>query len=246
MKDEIRQAVRLSEELEDQTFDMQGEAFKLLAERKSEEAVAKIKQAWDLVPEPKFNTSCSYTILCDLVEILTITGKHVESEEILENWIHDLETCGYKIYETTPYILFADTLLHLDKSDNAKEQFYAAIKYGATTREFGDFPSSYFKIAKKKIMDTKEIKKLFAKELSAKQSYKTEVEELSDEACDQIEELSERGNVYFEAGDYTEAIKMWQQALSKIPSPQNTFSESLWLELQLEMPIFHLEIIKKH
>ncbi len=167
MKDEIRKAVRLSEELEDQTFDMQVEAFGLLEEGKKEEAVTMIRQAWDLLPEPKFNTSCSHTVLSDLAEILTTAGKHEEAETMLESWIHDVETCGFKIYETTPYILLGNTYMHLNNMDNAREQFYKAVKYGATKRDFSDYPAFYFEVAKNKITDNTRIKKLFDEEVDA-------------------------------------------------------------------------------
>jgi hypothetical protein len=43
-----------------------------------------------------------------------------------------METSGYKIYETTPYILYGETLLFLNYPNEAKEAFYRATKYGAT------------------------------------------------------------------------------------------------------------------
>ncbi len=149
MKEEIRQAVRLTPELEDQTFDMQGEAFELLEDNKPEEAAAKIREAWNLLPEPKFNTSCSDTILCDLIEILTTIGKHEEAKQILAEWTNDQETSGYKVYETTPFILSGENFLYLNEIENAKEQFHKAAKYGATKRDFEDKPAFYFDIAKK-------------------------------------------------------------------------------------------------
>lgn len=141
---------RLSEKLEDQTFNLQGEAFELLEEGKKEEAVNRIKQAWNLLPEPKFNTLCSHTILSDLSEILMAAGKHEDAKTLLESWIHDIENCGFKIYVTTPYILLGNTFMHLHNIDNAKEQFYKAIKYGATKRDFSDYPTFYFEVAKRK------------------------------------------------------------------------------------------------
>ena len=153
----------MSEELEDQTFDLQVEAFGLLEEGKREEAVIMIKQARDLLQEPKFNTSCSHTILSDLAEILTTVGKHKEAEAMLESWIHDIETCGFKIYETTPYILLGNTYMHLNKMDNAKEQFYKAVKYGATKHDFSDYPAFYFEVAKNKITDNAELKNCLMK-----------------------------------------------------------------------------------
>jgi tetratricopeptide (TPR) repeat protein len=240
MQNEIRQAVGLNPELEDRTFDMQGEAFELLLDKKYNEAEVKIKEAWDLLPEPKFNTSCSHTILCDLIEILTTVGKHEEATPILADWTKDIETCGYRIFETTPFILSGENFLYLNEIEKAKEQFFKSGKYGATKRDFSDKPSFYFDIAKKKLMDNNEIHILFKKEVLENSKKKVTIEYLSDEICDQIEDLSEKGNEYFEEENYQEAINIWEKALTKIPNPQNYYSESQWLETTIGDAFFHL------
>lgn len=233
MKNEIRQAIPLSPELEDKTFDLQAEAFELIENNKPKEAEATIKEAWDLIPEPKFNTSCSHVILCDLIEILGKTGKHEEAKPILAAWIQDLETCGYKIYETTPYILSGENFLYLNEIENAKEQFYKAVKYGATKRDFNDKPTFYFDIAKKKITNNEEIRNLFDNEIQNQTQQKEIIQELTGKVCEQIEELIEQGNEYIDQENYNEAIQVWKQALSLIPNPQNVYSESQWLEASI-------------
>jgi len=233
MKNEIRKAFSLSSELEDQTFTMQCDALELLEEGKNNEAESLIRKTWDLLPEPKFNTSCSHTILCDYMEILTKIGKHHEAKPILLAWVNDVETSGYKIYETTPYILLGETFLYLNEIDNAKEQFYKAVKYGATKRDFSDKPNFYFDIAKKKLTDGNEIKSLFDNEVRNQSTIKTTTQELTDEVCEQIDDLSEQGNEYFEDENYTEAIQIWKQALAFIPQPQNVYAESQWLETSI-------------
>lgn len=233
MQNEIRIAVPLNPELEDKTFDMQAKAFELLKDNKPKEAEALIKDAWNLLPEPKFNTSCSDTILNDLIEILTTIGKHEDAKSILANWTQDLETCGYKIYETTPYILSGENFLYLNEIENAKEQFYKAIKHGATKRDFSSKPIFYFDIAKKKIVDNDEIRRFFDNEIRNQAKQQEAIQELSDEICDQIEELSEQGNEYIDHENYDEAIKTWKQALSLIPNPQNIYAETQWLETSI-------------
>lgn len=245
MKKEFREAIRLSPELEDKTFDMQGLAFELLEEEKNDEAEATIWDAWNLLPEPKFNTSCSHTILCDLVKILITNKKHEEAKAILEAWINDLENCGYKVTETEPYIFLGENYLHLNDIDRAKEQFYKTIKYGATKRDFSGKPNLYFDIAKKKITGNDEIEKLFAKEILNQPKQKETIEELSDEVCDQIEELCENGNEHFDDEKYDDAIKIWKEALSLIPNPQNSHSESLWLETSIGDAYFMLRDYNK-
>lgn len=233
MNNEIRQAAPLNPELEDKTFNLQAEAFELLGDNKPEEAEATIKKAWDLLPEPKFNTSCSHVILCDLIEILTKSGKHEEAKVILADWVQDQETCGYKISETVPYILSAENFLYLNEVDNAKEQFYKAIKYGATKRDFSDKPSFYFDIAKKKLTDNSEIRKLFDHTFRYKVQSVNVVQELTIEISEQIEALSEQGNDYMDEENYKEAMKVWKQALALIPNPQNAYAETQWLETSI-------------
>jgi tetratricopeptide (TPR) repeat protein len=231
MKNEIRKAVALPEELEDETFELQGDAMALLDEGKTDEAVEKILSAWEKLPEPRFNTSCSHTILIDLIEIFNAAGKYEESKRFLKEWIEDLESSGYKIWETTPYILLAETLLFLGQPDDAKEAFYQAMKYGATKRDMDDKPSFYFEIAKKKMIGNEEIMERFTNEvLNRNRQSSRIIEELSDEVSDRIEELSEKGNVLYEENNLQEAVDVWKKALELIPAPQNSYAESLWLE----------------
>jgi tetratricopeptide (TPR) repeat protein len=233
MNNEIRKAVRLSPELEDQTFEMQGDAIELLADGKNEAAEATIKAAWELLPEPKFNTSCSHTILCDYIEILTQIGKHEEAKTLLLAWINDLETSGYQVYETMPFILLGETFMYLNEIDQAKAQFNQAVKYGATKRDFSDKPNFYFEIAKKKLTANNEIAIFFDHEVRNQARPNTATITLTDEASEQIEDLSEQGNTYFDEEHYSTAIEVWQQALALIPHPQNTYAESQWLETSI-------------
>ena len=70
-------------------------------------------------------------------------------------------------------------------------------------------------------------------------------QELTDEICEQIEVLSEEGNDYAENEDYNEAIIVWKQALALIPDPQNSYSESQWLEASIGDAYFLLGDFQK-
>lgn len=234
MKNEIRMAHGLPQFLEDKIFELLDHSGQLLEENDKEKALAEIQTAWELLPEPKFNTSCSHLILCDLIKILNISGKHKEAKLILEEWISDLKNCGFKIYETTPFILLGETHLYLEEVDKAKEAFLEAIKYGATKRDFSDKPAFYFDIAKKKITDNYAILELFdAEVIYSNKNSDSENSGISDEVSEQIEALSEEGNDFFDDEDYEKAINVWKQALKLIPEPQNTFSESFWLDTSI-------------
>lgn len=224
-------AVSLPEELEDETFELQGDALALLDEGKTAEAVEKILSAWEKLPEPKFNTSCSHTILVDLIEIFNAAGKHAESKKFLNEWIGDMESSGYKIIETTPYILLGETLLFLRQPDAAKQAFYQAAGYGATKRDMEDKPGFYFEIAKKKITENEEIMERFTNEVlsTGKRSGRV-TEEMSDEVSERIDELSEEGCKLYEENDLPRALEVWKKALELVPAPQNTYAEAMWLE----------------
>jgi len=191
MNNDIRQAHSLPEELEDQLFDLQGEAWEFLEQNKIDQALEKMQEAWNLVPEPKFNTSCSHIILCDLIPFLNVSGKYAEAKLLLNDWIFDLENSGFRIFETTPFVLLGETNLYLSEIDEAKNAFQKAVKYGATKRDFNDKPNFYFEIAKKKLTDIEEIKKLFDVEIAKDFEPKSNALELTDEASEQIESLSE-------------------------------------------------------
>lgn len=232
MNNEIRMAQALPTSLENEVFDLRDEALAFLDENQIDQALVKITKAWELLPESKFNTSCSYLILCDLAGMLNQAGKHQEAKAILEAWIHDLKTSGYKIYETIPFILLGETFLYLKESELAIAAFKEAVHYGAGKRDFIEYLDLYFEIAKGKVTDLEEIQRLFDKETSQRLSLssKEKVIGLSEELSVQIESLSEEGNVYFEDEAYENAILVWKRALDFIPKPQHTFAESLWLE----------------
>lgn len=235
MKNDIRVAVGIPGELENEIFDLTDEAAELLEEGKAEAASEKIQLAWGKLPEPKYNTPVSHMVLCELIPLLNATGKYEEALQAVKDWILDLETCGYKIYHTIPYILHGETLLFLGNPDLAKEAFYQAVKYGATKRDFNDKPAFYFDIAKKKLTVNEEIMELFRKEVLALSIpiLRTEAAAISEELSERIEELSEQGNDLFDEEKFRECIKVWSEALALIPHPQNLYGETFWLETSI-------------
>ncbi len=241
MKSEIRQAVSLQSELENYIFDLHSKSLAFLENNQFEEAEMTIKEAWTVLPEPKFNTSCTHIVLCSLIEILTINGNYIEAKTILANWINDIETCGYKINETTPFILSGENFLYLHEIEKAKEQFYKALTFGATKRDFENKPSLYIDIAHKKIIDDNDIVLRFTNEVLHKPVSHEVLQALTDKVYDQIDELSEKGNAYYDNENYAKAIKTWEQALALIPHPQNAYSESQWLETSIGDAYFLIE-----
>lgn len=241
MNNKIRQAYSLPQDLENEIFNLQEKAWEFLEQNQIEEALAKMQEAWKLLPEPKFNTSCSHIILSDLIPFLNVSGEYADAKSLLKDWISDLENSGFRIYETKPFILLGETNLHLSEIEEAKNAFQKSVKYGATKRDFSEKPDFYFEIAKKKLSDNDEIKKLFELEITKDFETKVDAVELSDEASEQIESLSEEGNEYFDDENYDKAIGVWKQALALIPNPQNTYAETLWLETSIGDAYFMME-----
>lgn len=247
-KNDIRKAVPLPAALESRTFDLQGTALDYLPNH-IHQAVVTIKSAWDLLPEPKFNTSCSDTILSDYIYILNFALKHEEASLLLGQWIADIEGSGYKIYVVTPYLLMGETLLFLEKPAAAKAYFQKALELG-TRRDFSDKPVLYLDIATGKITDeeviTHEFEALDLLEVWAKKEADTAaVGELSDTVLEKIDEICEAGSELFDEDEYKQAIKTWGKAFDLIPEPQNSYSQSLWLHSSIGDAYFLLGDFKK-
>lgn len=242
MKKEIRMAKALSPALEAKTFELQGISYDLLENGKQEQAVDKIFEAWNLLPEPRFNTSCSHSILCQLVQTLTQTKKHHQVRIILDQWIQDVEESGYSIIEFEPFIYSGENFLFTGQPEKAKEQFYRAVDLGARKRDFIHYPPLYLDIAIKKITDTPAIMEVFNNEISnTLHPESLRHTPLEDTVIDAIEDLSELGNIQFEAENFTMAIQIWQKALDLIPEPRQLYPESQWLEVSIGDAYFLLE-----
>ncbi len=240
MQDQIRQAVGLSEELEERLFEMQHEAFTLLERGKQDLALAKIEAAWALLPEPKYNTSCSHTILCDLIDILTVVGHYEEAHVILAAWRLDQETAGFKIFDTTAFILSAENFLFLNDIDAAIACFRQANAYGATKRDFSGRPAFYMDIAQGLLTESADIRDLFAKIGQNSALLNPADSTLSSLLHEQVESHIEIGNAYFDDALFLQAIDCWKAALQIIPFPQNVYSETQWLEVAIADAYFLL------
>lgn len=54
------------------------------------------------------------------------------------------------------------------------------------------------------------------------------MDELSEEIINKLNELAEIGNDYYDQEKYDEALKVWEEALSLIPHPQQFYSQTVW------------------
>ncbi|MFK4439503.1 hypothetical protein [Paenibacillus sp. RC21] len=122
----------------------------------SKMAEEKAQKAWDLIPEPKHKWGITSLTLHQYVQILNYNGQTQRSAELLNEEIVDMEITGYRIVDTNPYILMAETLLLQGKTLEAHDYLKKAYSIGSA-RAFRDQPKLYLKIAKSKALDEKEV-----------------------------------------------------------------------------------------
>lgn len=49
----------------------------------------------------------------------------------------------------------------------------------------------------------------------------------------QVEQLSERGSAFSDAGRYVEAIQLWREALDRVPDPRSDWEQASWLNASI-------------
>lgn len=239
MKNEIRKAVAIEKSLEDAIFEHFEKAWDAFDAHDWATADTLINKAWTLLPEPKFNNACTTMVLEAMHEFLTKTGKISQLETLFCQWTADLETSGYFIHQTKPFILLAEIYLFKGDFDQAKLQFAKAKKYKASKRDFAEKPAFYFDIMQGKITDNSEIKQLFDKALSANALH-TETPTIDEPTNEKIDQLAEQGNEAFDHENYREAIALWEKALNLVPEPQHFYAQSQWLYVSIGDAFFAL------
>lgn len=239
MKNEIRKAVPLSTQLEDQIFNLHDKAWELLENESISLAKEKVMEAWNLLPEPKYNTACTGMTLRAMHEILTKSKDYDELENFFTQWTNDIENCGYQIINFEAFILLAEIYLFKNQIDKAKEIFAKTKKYKAPKRAFAEKPAFYFDIAQGKISDNDEIRRLF-QESQKDNKFNADFQEITEKISEKIDALSEEGNELFDEEKFAEAIAVWEKALSLVPEPQQFYSESNWLETSIGDAYFAL------
>ena len=232
MKDEIRKAVAIDKALEDQIFEYFEKACNSFDLGEWQTAREQILRAWELLPNPKYNNACTDMVLSEMQNILTKTGDLARLETLFSEWIHDIETCGYKVYDAKPFILLAEIYLFKGDIDKAKEQFAKAKTHKASKRDFSEKPAFYNDIMNEKITDNAHIKQLFDDTMSAKNT-PTQMLQISEENSEKINELCQEGNELFDRENYHQAIGVWQTALDLVPEPKQFYGESQWIEVAI-------------
>lgn len=64
--------------------------------------------------------------------------------------------------------------------------------------------------------------------------------ELPEKTYQQISELSDQGNTYADAGDFSKSIQTWSRALSLLPAPLNNWEAYTWLSASIGDAHFQL------
>ena len=247
-KDEIRPVKELPAELTAQILEQQKKARKQLP-NEIHQAVVNIHAAWKLLPAPKFGNNLSESLVLDCIYILNFALKHEDARQLLERWIKDLESSGYRSDNALPYLLMGETLLFLEQPKEAQPSFRKALEIGGR-EAFDNKPVLYLDIASEKLTDDEQIKADFEQldllEVWFKQEeLSSSRHTMSKEMLAEIDRISEEGSELFDEGKYRQAISAWEKAFAFVPDPKNTFSQSLWLHSSIGDAWFLLKDFKQ-
>jgi tetratricopeptide (TPR) repeat protein len=247
-KSEIRKVITLPEVMVSKTVDLQETALKFLPDN-IHKAVITIKSAWDLLPEPKFNTSVSDAILSDYIYILNFALKHAEAIDLLKGWITVLENDKKQQQLAIAYILMGETLLLNEEPEEAKRYFQKALHIGSALN-FDDKPALYLAIATGKVTGTAEITQAF-EQLDLLEVWMDKASNdnigrvITNDILKQIDEICEEGSELFDEEEYEKAIAVWERAFLLIPEPRNNYSQTLWLHSSIGDSFFLLGDFKR-
>ncbi|WP_212004848.1 tol-pal system YbgF family protein [Chitinophaga sp. HK235] len=199
--------------------------------------------AWALVPEPKFDNKYTYLVLSNHIPYLLSAGRLHEAHNLAGQWAADVEGSGEPIRETKPYILLGASLLYLQKTAQAKTIFRMARRYGVRMHEFQGMPRFYRAIADGKLNDEVVIQQYFQQEViqAERTRHATTSAEITTDITRQIEALNTKGHEAYDERNYAKAARIWIQALDLIPSPQEYFSDSGWLNTAIGDACFMLK-----
>ncbi len=244
---EFRKYKQLDSEIEDTVWELRNKAFEIL-NSDNVQAENIIKKAWNIIPEPKFDWGSARVTLHDYVKILNFNSKIDYSITLLDEEIKDLGSAGFKVIDTSPYILIAETYLHKSNVIKAQEYFGKAYIIGKA-RGFQGYPELYLDLVNAKAIDENDtIKKFNQLEINKKLIVNIEetetIKDILDEDYENIEALSEEGNQLFDEGKYAAAINIWRKALEIIPNPKNLYEASLWLYSSIGDAFFQLKDFK--
>ena len=212
----------LEKEIQDQIDKLIDDAYLDFQNEKYEESYNKNVKAWDLFPLPKTQWNEAYNTAKYIFNDMIILKKY----DLAKQWLNEMIAQNNNLHLMDFDLSFNIGKYHFETSDfeKAKEEWDLLVKQQGL-RYFGSEDPRYLEFYKNSDKILAESKENFTP--------KTTTQELTDETCDQIEELSEQGNEYFDDENYNDAIKIWKQTLALIPNPQNVYAESQWLETSI-------------
>ncbi|MBC9932917.1 tetratricopeptide repeat protein [Chitinophaga qingshengii] len=205
-------------------------------------AADKTAAAWALVPEPRFNTNCTLMVLNDHVQRLLEAGRIHEASNIAGLWVAETESRPRPVYEMRAYILFAASLMHLQKPAEAKIILRMIYKYGAKRADFKGLPVLYWDLFCNPRVSDEVVMERFREEVVAPAAALPTQEpfELHPQIVDRIQQQIDLGHRAFAEGNYEKAVVAWTRALKKIPSPKSGFGQSLALNASIGDAYFKL------
>lgn len=186
------------------------------------EFLALAEKGWNCFPIPKSNWNQGYNYAKMVFNGAFMHQQFADAKIWLDRMVENNEALHLSDEEVQHF----EAKYYFETSDfkKALEKWRFSVK-GAGLRYFEDEDPKYLEFYKNPDIILAKRKETVAPKIIT--------QELTDQASEQIEELSEQGNEYFDDENYTEAIKIWKQALALIPKPQNGYAESQWLETSI-------------
>ena len=196
------------------------QAKKLLKEGSINEALELGKEAWHMLPEPKFDWDVTQSYTHAMATLYRDAKKYDVAIALMKEMLASREL---KPYQDRPYFILGT--IYYEKGDMQEARYWLKkadkISRG---RCFQEEPVKY-----KEAIDPK---------------HETP-DEPSEAHLGKINTLAEEGNRLFDQGKYTQAIKKWQSALPLLPSPRSQYEAAMWLNASIGDAYYQLNAFDK-
>ncbi len=168
-----------------------------------DDAIARLNEAWALIPEPRRDVPEADRVLQNLAGAWRLKG---DLDTALELYRAAAETpLGYR--SSTVHLWLGRLLFDRGETVPGREHLRRAWDL-SEGRVFEDVPQTYVDAATR----DPEV-----------------IDELPDDLYEEISQLSELGNELIEHSRYDEAVHMFQQALRLLPTPRERWEAGTWL-----------------
>ena len=165
----------------------------------------KLEEAWDLLPEPKHSYDDSF----DLAFTIAETYLELKDFPAMLRWAKTLQSCDPERDDDGDREFLLGRAFFENNAMNEAEQYLTIAMHKSGGRVFEGADEKYLHVFKGLASVVEE--------------------ELPGEIYQQIETLSEAGNVLAEEENYDAALAKFSEALQLLPDPKHEWEASTWL-----------------